>query len=106
MTTGEVLRAWMFVYVGNAIGAVSLAVMVFLSGQYAFGGGAIGVTALRIAEAKAGLGFTQAFFLGHLCNALANLVPVTLGNIVGGVSGVGAVYWFVYLRKRRSGADA
>ncbi len=31
-----------------------------------------------------------------------NLVPVTLGNIVGGALMVGAVYWFVYLRPRRS----
>jgi formate/nitrite transporter len=30
-----------------------------------------------------------------------NLVPVTLGNIVGGALMVGAVYWFVYLRGDR-----
>ena len=29
---------------------------------------------------------------------LDNLLPVTLGNIVGGTLMVGAVYWFVYLR--------
>ena len=29
-----------------------------------------------------------------------NLVPVTIGNIIGGVVLVGAVYWLVYLRKR------
>ncbi|MHB1418699.1 MAG: formate/nitrite transporter family protein, partial [Bacillota bacterium] len=29
---------------------------------------------------------------------LANLIPVTLGNIVGGVLFVGFAYWFVYLR--------
>jgi formate transporter len=28
-----------------------------------------------------------------------NLVPVTLGNIVGGSFFVGVVYWFIYLRK-------
>jgi len=28
-----------------------------------------------------------------------NLIPVTLGNIIGGAFMVGAVYWFVYLRK-------
>lgn len=31
-----------------------------------------------------------------------NLLPVTLGNFVGGTVLVGAVYWFVYLRGRRS----
>ena len=28
-----------------------------------------------------------------------NLVPVTIGNVIGGALMVGAVYWFVYLRK-------
>ncbi len=31
----------------------------------------------------------------------ANLIPVTIGNIIGGGVLVGAVYWFVYLRTRR-----
>ena len=31
---------------------------------------------------------------------LANLVPVTLGNIVGGAGFVGGVYWLIYLRGR------
>lgn len=29
-----------------------------------------------------------------------NLVPVTIGNVIGGAALVGAVYWFVYLRRR------
>jgi formate transporter len=33
-----------------------------------------------------------------------NLLPVTLGNIVGGAVLVGAVYWFVYLRAKSPGA--
>ena len=28
----------------------------------------------------------------------ANLLPVTIGNVIGGSIMVGAVYWFVYLR--------
>jgi formate transporter len=31
----------------------------------------------------------------------ANLVPVTIGNIIGGGLMVGAIYWFVYLRGRK-----
>jgi formate/nitrite transporter FocA (FNT family) len=31
---------------------------------------------------------------------LSNLLPVTLGNILGGAGLVAAMYWFVYLRKR------
>ena len=30
----------------------------------------------------------------------ANLLPVTIGNVIGGGLLVGAVYWFVYLRER------
>jgi formate transporter FocA len=34
-----------------------------------------------------------------------NLLPVTLGNILGGALLVGIVYWFVYLRADRQGGD-
>jgi len=34
--------------------------------------------------------------------AVNNLLPVTLGNIVGGGIFVGAVYWFVYVKKKNS----
>ena len=33
-----------------------------------------------------------------------NLVPVTIGNVVGGALMVGAIYWFVYLRGARAPA--
>jgi hypothetical protein len=29
---------------------------------------------------------------------IANLIPVTIGNLIGGVLLVGLVYWFIYLR--------
>ena len=29
---------------------------------------------------------------------VVNLLPVTLGNVIGGVVLVGLVYWFIYLR--------
>ena len=35
-----------------------------------------------------------------------NLVPVTIGNVVGGALMVGAIYWFVYLRAEREPAEA
>ncbi len=33
-----------------------------------------------------------------------NLLPVTIGNIIGGALMVGAVYWFIYLRRPTGGA--
>lgn len=40
---------------------------------------------------------TQFFSYANFLNA--NLLPVTLGNIVGGAIFVGGIYWFVYLKK-------
>lgn len=36
---------------------------------------------------------------------ISNLIPVTLGNIVGGAIFVGAVYWFVYLYKKKASTE-
>ena len=33
---------------------------------------------------------------------VGNLLPVTIGNMIGGSIMVAAVYWFVYLRKRET----
>ena len=33
--------------------------------------------------------------------ALHNIIVATLGNLIGGSLMVGAVYWFVYLRRRK-----
>jgi len=35
-----------------------------------------------------------------LAGLISNLVPVSIGNVIGGGVLVGAVYWFVYLRRR------
>lgn len=177
LTLGKVLRNWGLVYGGNFIGALATAAVMLLTLQYTFGNGAVGLTALNIAEAKCSLGFVQAIALGMMCNALvclavwlcysartttdkilaiifpitafvaasfehsvanmyfipigllikataapefwaaigktaadyshltwanffiANLLPVTIGNIIGGAVMVGLVYWFVYIRK-------
>lgn len=173
----EMLRAWAIVYVGNFIGAIGTAGLVFLSGQYLAGNGGVAAVALNIALNKVSLSFDHALFLGILCNVLVclavwlaygarsttdkvlailfpvsafvvagfehsvanmyfiplglfikawgpselwtqigsspagfgaltwpaffvSLIPVTIGNIIGGGGLVGAVYWFIYLRKR------
>jgi len=176
VTLAALLRNWAIVYVGNFVGSILTAYIMFLSKQYSFGSGAIGLTALNIGESKTGLEFIQAVALGIMCNALvcmavwlcfsarsttdkilsiippiaafvaagfehsvanmyfipvalfvkdmgdpkffevikktaadfphltwgnffiANLLPVTIGNIIGGALMVGLVYWFAYLR--------
>lgn len=42
------------------------------------------------------------FTYGNFINA--NLIPVTLGNIVGGAIFVGGVYWYIYLKKNAPAA--
>ncbi len=176
VSSAQLLRNWAIVLLGNFVGTVCTAAIVFAGEQHGFGGGAVGAAALAIAEAKTSYGFGQALALGIVCNALVclavwlcfsarsvigkiaalvgpiaafvaggfehsianmyfipmglfikyaapesfwaaigrsaadyphltpagfgmNLLPVTIGNIIGGGVLVGAVYWFVYLRK-------
>jgi formate transporter len=175
----EMLRAWAIVYVGNFVGALGTAALVFLSGQYLSGKGGVATVALTLALNKVTLSFDHALFLGILCNVLVclavwlafgartttdkilavlfpvsafvvagfehsvanmyliplglfikawapaalwaqighaasdyssltwsaflvNLIPVTVGNIIGGGVLVGGTYWFIYLRTRRA----
>lgn len=182
VTLKALLRNWGIVFLGNLVGAVGTAMLMFITRQYSFGGGSIGLNALNIANHKTGLEFIQAVALGIMCNALVclavwmcysartttdkilsiilpisgfvaagfehnvanmyfipmgifikdfapasfwqtsaitnaevnvqnfanltwgnffihNLLPVTIGNIIGGAVLVGLVYWFIYLKK-------
>lgn len=177
VTLAQLLRNWTIVFVGNFVGSILTAFIMFLGKQYTFGGGAVGLNALNIGEAKSSLEFLQAIALGIMCNAIvcmavwmcysartttdkilsivpaiscfvaagtehnvanmyfipmalfikgsgdtkffemigktaadfpnltwgnffvANLLPVTIGNIIGGAIMVGLVYWFIYSRK-------
>ena len=47
--------------------------------------------------ASTNLDFSRLDFNG----LITNLVPVTIGNIIGGAVMVAGVYWFVYLRHTR-----
>jgi formate/nitrite transporter len=173
VTTRELLKNWLIVFVFNFVGALGTVALMFLAKQYTFSGGAIGATALGIAVGKVSLGFVQAIALGIMCNIFVcmavwmamsakdtagkilaivppiaafvaagfehsvanmyfipmglaikyldpvftatakvagiekltveaflvnNLLPVTIGNIIGGGLFVGIAYWAIYLR--------
>jgi len=175
VTIRAMLRNWVIVYIGNFVGSIGTAALIFISQQYLAGNGSVGLTALNIAKAKVELDFLPAVSLGVLCNTLVclavwmtfsarstidkiaavifpiagfvaagfehsianmyfipvalfikdfagnefwskiglaptdfstltwggflnNLLPVTLGNIIGGAVLVAAVYWAVFLR--------
>jgi formate/nitrite transporter len=178
VTTRALLLNWIIVFAGNFVGSIGTAILLFLSTQYTFGNGAVGLVALNIAQLKTSFDFVPALALGIMCNGLVclavwmcygartsidrvatvifpisafaaagfehcvanmyfipigllikagapdafwtsigrtaadfpavtwsnflmgNLVPVTLGNIIGGAVMVAAVYWFVYRRPK------
>ncbi len=73
ITTPELLRNWTLVYASNAVGAVGLALVVYLSHHADMNDGAVGLQYVKIAAAKTALPFWEAFFKGVLCNLLVCL---------------------------------
>jgi len=71
--TREVLRAWSFVYVGNFLGSLAIAFVVFLAAGYSHGNGSVGAVALMSANAKASFSGFQSFIHGILANVLVCL---------------------------------
>lgn len=67
------LRNWAIVYVGNFVGSILTALIMFFTRQYSSAGGAVGANALAIANSKCSLEFLQAVALGIMCNALVCL---------------------------------
>ena len=73
VSTRALLRNWVIVYLGNFVGSLGTATLVFLSKQYTFGDGSVGAAALKIAASKMHYGLLQAVVLGILCNGLVCL---------------------------------
>ncbi len=73
VTTSALMFNWVLVLTGNCVGAILTAGLMFLTTQYTFGGGAVGLVALNTANAKAALPLVPAFTLGIMCNALVCL---------------------------------
>lgn len=73
VSTRALLRNWTLVYLGNLIGAVATAFGVYVSGVGKLDAGRVAKTAIRIAEAKASLSWTEGFVRGIFGNALVCL---------------------------------
>ncbi len=86
ITWGGLLRNWVIVYVGNFVGAVSLAALMAFFGQMNIGGGHLAVYTAQVAASKASLPWQNAFVLGIFCNLLV-CVAVYLGNTAQETSG-------------------
>jgi formate transporter len=73
ISTVELLRNWLVVYVSNAVGAMGLALLVFWSHHADMAGDGVGGQYVKIAAIKTAMPFAEAFFKGVLCNALVCL---------------------------------
>ncbi|HQR14367.1 MAG TPA: formate/nitrite transporter family protein [Nitrospira sp.] len=71
--TRQVVRNWIWVYLGNLLGACGTAVLVLLAGIHLLADGAVGETMVRIARSKIALDPLSAFARGVLCNVLVCL---------------------------------
>ncbi len=156
VSLASLLRNWLFAYLGNLAGALTIVALMAFSGLLT---GPVGEAAQKIAEAKSALGPVEALARGILCNMLVclavwltfaarsvtdkilaiifpitafvllgyehsianmylipagwaagapvnvsgflgNLVPVTIGNVLGGSGGVALTYWLAYRPQR------
>jgi formate/nitrite transporter len=73
VSVARLLRNWLVVWVGNLVGSVSVAWMVWAAKWWSAADGAVGATALTTAASKAALPFGTAFVRGVLANALVCL---------------------------------
>lgn len=69
----DLLRCWLIVYMGNAIGAFVMVYLVYLSGYLDNAHHAVGVTALKTGLAKVDHTLTESFVRGLFCNVLVCL---------------------------------
>lgn len=69
----KLLRSWSIVYIGNFVGSLLLAGLVFGAALYQNNGFDIGVNTLTNAHMKVNLSFVEAFSRGILCNWLVCL---------------------------------
>ncbi len=160
----EMIRNWIFVYIGNLLGAIVVAALVVYGHTPSLFDGELAESIVNIGFGKVSMSFSDAFIRGILCNILVclavwmafaakkvsgkmlalyfpififvlcgfehcvanmyyiaagifasaeydmmreglnwsgfflkNMLPVTLGNLVGGVGVIGLGYWSVYL---------
>ena len=89
----KVLRNWLVVYLGNLLGSIFIAWLVYKSGLIGSVGSlnSIGIVAAKIAETKLSLGFQEALCRGILCNmlvCLAVIMSIASRTMTGKIFGV------------------
>ncbi len=97
VSIGRMLRNWIIVYAANLSGALTVALMVYYSGQLNGGESIVAVFTVKTAAAKVNLSFGKAFLLGILCNWLV-CIAVWMSFSAGSVAGkIGAIFFPIWL---------
>ena len=74
------LKDWLFVYIGNFIGSMLVAVLCAKFGWLSASGNLLATYAMKVALGKMTMPFQNAFFMGFLCNVLVTIgVLLSLG---------------------------
>lgn len=73
ITTWQLLRNWVVVFVGNFVGALTIAGLVYLARTWEQAGGGWGAVVLETSLKKVSHDFLTAFVLGILCNLMVCL---------------------------------
>lgn len=73
ITLLRMIYHWVLVFVGNAVGAISVAIGMAFFGQLDFSGGMLGVLSIRQAVFKSTMDPMNAFVMGIFCNVLVTI---------------------------------
>ncbi|WP_099188452.1 formate/nitrite transporter family protein [Tepidibacter mesophilus] len=87
---------WTLVYLGNFVGSLLIAYMIVKSGQLHMGGNMLAGTTIKIASYKVSLSFTNALFLGIMCNwlvCIAVWLAYSAKDITGKILGIFFPIW-------------
>ncbi len=66
----KLLKNWLLVFLGNLVGAIIIAIIIYYSGLLNSSNNLLGETFVKIAISKCSLTFIKSFLLGFLCNIL------------------------------------
>lgn len=89
----EMLRNWTIVYVSNFVGSIAMVWLIYWSGIWKTGGGAVGATMVSISLGKVGLAPMEAFVRGILCNMLVVLAVWMAAGAKDVAGKIGAIYF-------------
>lgn len=90
ITVAELLKSWVFVYIGNLIGSLIVAFGCATFGQFNYSGGGLAVYTMKLAVTKSTLPFGNALVLAIFCNVLvcfAVLSSLAAKDVIGRVMG-------------------